>query len=459
MKAKRILTLLLASVLLLTCLTACGNKQPQVINPNGEVDVSEEPNRTPQKEEHMPVYDYKNLPASNFLEGKEIEISYYASKLNERNMISYNEIYEAALTFQSEVVLSKKISPAALMQIMNIIYLDTPELFMLETIYEYDTESNGNVHKVYLKYNMTPEDYAAMNEVLIQTLVMDISDFKYAETELEAELKIIEDLEGRLYTNKAFEIEKFHSKDPLNSFFTLVRTQQGNHLAYAKLFTHFCRKVGIESAVVVGELTNTDYAKEIGLEIGQYKTPEQAIQQTVEGTHVKGNIDYSNFYAWNIIKLNESWYHVDTLFPRLWLETKEDLRNLDIKFARTTLNVDDYTISQSRLFHINEDLLGLIPECNNKIFQSLYREGRYFLNYNANQMVIAINDRLDELVEFKYETILYQFGSEDTYDIFISTIDSTIKTYNENNSNVIQNYRIIENKETLSVVITGLIYY
>ena len=74
-------------------------------------------------------------------------------------------------------------------------------------------------------------------------------------------------------------------------------------------------------------------------------------------------------------------------------------------------------------------------------------------------MVIAINDRLDELVEFKYETILYQFGSEDTYDIFISTIDSTIETYNENNSNVIQNYRIIENKETLSVVITGLIYY
>ena len=101
MKAKRILTLLLSSVLLLTCLTACGNKQPQIINPNGEVDVSEEPNRTPQKEEHMPVYDYKNLPASNFLEGKEIEISYYASKLNDRNMISYNEIYDREETKDS----------------------------------------------------------------------------------------------------------------------------------------------------------------------------------------------------------------------------------------------------------------------------------------------------------------------------------------------------------------------
>ena len=54
MKAKRILTLLLASILLLTSLTACGNKQPQIINPNGEIEVSEEPNSAP-KEEHLPT--------------------------------------------------------------------------------------------------------------------------------------------------------------------------------------------------------------------------------------------------------------------------------------------------------------------------------------------------------------------------------------------------------------------
>ena len=34
-----------------------------------------------------------------------------------------------------------------------------------------------------------------------------------------------------------------------------------------------------------------------------------------------------------------------------------------------------------------------------------------------------------------------------------------LEGYNENNGDVIQNYRLIENKETLSVLLTDLIYY
>lgn len=459
MKTKRILTLLLTLVLLLTSLTACGNKQPQIINPNGEVDVSEEPDRTPPKEEYMPTYDYKNLEPSNTLNGKEIEMSYYASKLSERNMISYNEIYEAAKTFQAEVVLTKKISPSTLMQIMNIIYLDTPELYMLETIYEYDTESNGNVHKVYLKYNMTQESYSVFNERFLKSTITDINSFKRKNTEYAAETEIIRKLETKNYDGDFnSQKEDFYSKDSGSSIFSLVTANRGDHLAFAKLFNYYCRKTGIESAVVIGELTNTDYAVEIGLNIGQYKPPTEAIQQTIDGTHVKVNIDYSSFYAWNIIKLNNQWYHVDVLFPQLWTKSNQELKDLSTSI-KTTLNVDDYTISQSRLFHINEDLLGLIPECNQKTFQYLYREGNYFLNYNANQIVIVINSRLDEIIRKKTKLVVYQFDSEEVYDIFMSCFDSVVEAYNENNANVIQNYNIIENKETLTIVINRFIFF
>ena len=458
MKAKRILTLLLASILLLTSLTACGNKQPQIINPNGEIEVSEEPNSAP-KEEHLPTYDYKNLEPSNKLEGKEIEVSYYASKLNERNLISYNEIYEAAMTFQAEVVLSKKISPTALMQIMNIIYLDTPELYMLENIYEYDTESNGNVHKVYLKYNMTPETYIVFNEQFLKKTLSDINSLKQGKTEFEVENKIVEKLNSKMFNNSSSNaIEEFYSSSPLSSIFTIVRSSKGNHLAFAKLFNYYCRKTGLESAVVIGELTNTDYAKQIGLNIGTYKPLTEAIKQTIDGTHVKVNIDYSCFYAWNIIKLNNQWYHVDVLFPELWHQSTEGIKDYDISI-NTTINVDDYTISQSRLFHVNEDLLGLIPECNQKTFQSLYRSGNYFLNYNANQIVVVVNSKLDEFVRNKTKMAYYQFDSEEVYDIFISSFDEIVEAYNENNANVIQNYSIIENKETLSIVIYKLLYF
>ena len=101
----------------------------------------------------------------------------------------------------------------------------------------------------------------------------------------------------------------------------------------------------------------------------------------------------------------------------------------------------------------------MIPECNSKIFQSSYRNGNYFLNYTAGQINVPITQKIDELVENKLTTILYQFGSEETYDIFMKKFDQIIEGYNENNGDIIQNYRLIENKETLSVLLTDLIYY
>ena len=151
MKIKRIIALACSALILVTSLAGCKNDQT-TINPNGEIEVSEEIDTSDVvSEQEMPVYDYKNLPASNELSGKEIETSYYARELSDRNKGCYDEIYNAALTFQTEVVLSSShvVSPESLKKIMNIIYLDTPELYMLETEYSYDLDSSGNVSKIY----------------------------------------------------------------------------------------------------------------------------------------------------------------------------------------------------------------------------------------------------------------------------------------------------------------------
>ena len=462
MKIKRIIALACSALILVTSLAGCKNDQT-TINPNGEIEVSEEIDTSDVvSEQEMPVYDYKNLPASNELSGKEIETSYYARELSDRNKGCYDEIYNAALTFQTEVVLSSShvVSPESLKKIMNIIYLDTPELYMLETEYSYDLDSSGNVSKIYLKYVISQSDYEELNKTIVQTLTDTTSQFKYAETEYDAELSIVETIESVFYVTKMENPDYFSGKNPTSSFFTIIRTTSGDHLAFAKAFSYYCKKIGIDSAVVVGELTNTDYAKEIGINIGQYQGTGGAFKETTDGTHVDVNIDYSTFYAWNIIKLNDKWYHVDVLFPKQWKEAhSEETQNIAADKLRTTLNVDDYTISQSRLFYVNEDILGLIPECNSKIFQSSYRNGNYFLNYTAGQINVPITQKIDELVENKLTTILYQFGSEETYDIFMKKFDQIIEGYNENNEDVIQNYRLIENKETLSVLLTDLIYY
>ncbi len=111
------------------------------------------------------------------------------------------------------------------------------------------------------------------------------------------------------------------------------------------------------------------------------------------------------------------------------------------------------------MFFINEEILGLIPECNEKIFQTFYRQGDYILNYNDSQIATAMNVKLNELVETKPNEKIYQFGSEETYNLFVKKFDSIIKNYNENNGNVIQNYDIVENKAMLCIVLKNLLYY
>ena len=119
MKLKRIGIFSLIAVMLLGTLTGC-NKGPTIINPNGEIESSEEDHAPIDKTQYMPVYDYKSLPLSNKLKNEELE-SYYMRQLSERAIICYDEIYNAAKKKKKEIVLSKSISPEALKQIMNTV--------------------------------------------------------------------------------------------------------------------------------------------------------------------------------------------------------------------------------------------------------------------------------------------------------------------------------------------------
>lgn len=442
-------------------LFGCGGEE-KVQSVQGEIDTSGEIATQETADEEvaeMPYYDYKNLPESNPLAEEEFS-SYYARQLNEQSQIIYDEIYNAANEYQSEVALSKVIAVDTLKNIMNIIYLDTPELYMLDTKYSYDVNESGFVEKVYLYYAFTKETYESVHTSLLKTLTYNVSGLKKSDSQLDAEESIISRADSVQYTTEPFESKNFTGSNPQDSFYSVCTSNpKGSSLAIAKLVNYYCRKSGIDSAIVIGEITTTDFANNIGLNLKPYTGTNNMLTETVNGSHVDVVADYSGFYAWNIIELNDEWYHLDTIFPRLWKSSESTLKSIDVESMRTTGNVNDYTISQSRLFYVNEDVLGLIPECTGKNFQFLYRSGNYILDYNSNQIVIAITQKLDDLIKNKSTIKLYQFGSEDTYNLFVNNFDKTVNTYNQNNGNAIQNYRILENKETLTIVICDLIYY
>ena len=375
------------SILLLTFIfSGCGKQEETSVNINGEVEVSETTENTQNNTENsLPVYDYKNLPVSDKQSEKEFE-SYYKGLLSERNRICYDEIYNAAQNFQNELVLSKSISPETLRDIMDIIYLDTPELYMLEPSYEYDTDVNGTVYKLYLKYCISEKNFETYKNTFLESTIPLISALKNSKDQSSIELEIISRIENINYSVKLKEgfFEDYIGKHPEDSILTIIKKGTGSSIAMAKFFNYYCRKAGVNSTIILGEITDTNYANNIGLQLNEYKPLSEIYTEKVEGSHVCVDIDYSSFYAWNIIELNNEWYHVDIPFY-IKAYSNMEIERIKLEKARMLLNVDDYTISQSRLFFVNEEILGLTPECNSKTFQSIYRQGDYILNYRRNE--------------------------------------------------------------------------
>lgn len=458
MKFKRAIPLLLAAVMIVGSLSGCGNNGgPQYIGEVTDESFTQEPYSDEQSvAETMPRYDYKTLPTADKISGKEFPTSYYARLLPERNKIVFDEIYAGAKDFQDEVVLSKQPSPKELEKIMNIIYLDTAELYMLDTTYGYDTDSNGYVYKVYLTYIMDKERYEDIEKNVVSTMSYTLSDFINSQDTYEAENKILAAVEDK-YTSE-IRNEEFPQDAYKSSILPLFLGLKGNHISVAKLFSYYCRMTGIDCAVVVGELTSTDFAHSIGLEIPEYKEPAEAIKQTISDSHVIVECDYTSFYAWNIVKINDAWYHVDPIMTPLMKNSQSFMEYIDNNKLRLLENVPDYTISQSRLFYVNEDVLGLIPECKSVTFQSFYRSGDYFLNYTEAQNTVATMNFLDKMIQEKPARKVLQFQTEEGYNIFMKNIERLITTYNNNNSHPIRSHAIYGNRETLSVIIYNLVY-
>ena len=437
----------------------CGNKKPTQ-NINGEVEEATidtpDNSKNEQAIDQLPTYDYKNLPKSNAL-SKEDYNSFYAEQLTTNMKITYDEIYNAAKEFLAETVLSKPVSPENLQKIMNIIYLDTPELFMLETDYSYDTDANGNVSKIYLKYIIEPEYREQIMKQAVSDSSRIVSSLRNEDNELEVEMKLLKQMEQSRYSSKNIQ-EGFTSEHYKDSFYAMLRGT-GSDIARAKYFSYFCRKAGINATIMVGELTSTNLFVGTTYEKPAFKNVEDIIVKMVDGSHVDVSCDYSGLYAWNIIQLNEKWYNVDTMLTSVLKEKDPYFADVDSESIRLLVNVDDYIISQSRIFYMNEDLLGLTPQCNDKNFQFKYREGKFILNYNTSQMPIIISKKLDELISKKSKSVIYQFGTEESFDLFVSIFDKSVEIYNKNNGNAIQNYAIEPHRDFLTVVIKDLIFY
>lgn len=488
---KRFFILFLSLSLFATTLTGCANNtsstQSSSVIQFGDITEDKTEESTQQTQNNvtnisLPTYHESDLPSS-IIKERNVEVnytSYYYDQLESRLKIVYDQLVIAIKEFQPEVALTKKITPEELQLIFNMLYLDTPNLMQLDSSYMYMVDDTGYVYIVGLQYLMSETDYNAF----YSSLEDKKSGLRKHNNDYQTEQTAISNLSSVKFNQNTYEYGEF--TESYEEIKKVIEEKKGNSIGIAKTLNYFFRTAGLESCVITGELVSNSFYEGIDNEkfiansglnaFGDMESAYYEAQPTIDikfaDIYNEGNIyyvdnHYSSLWAWNAVKIDNSWYNVDLAYSSLInVANKRVLYDLGNNIFN---NVPDLTMSQTRIWHDNEKTLGISPSCNSYGFQYSYRNMMYLLPHNELQAIKRINTILDLLCGYNQETaqkdqyiektnyVTYQFADENTFNYFVENFDNEVDHYNSLNANVIQSYDFFYNRDSLTISIYNVV--
>lgn len=449
-KIKKITSLTLILPLLLT---ACSSSTVQEI---GKVDKKEE-------KEYIQVNKeadlYKQYKVSKIDKVKPIKESwYYRNILNDREKFVYSEVKTAYMTFQKEVDFSKPISESSFMKVMNIIYFDTPELMMLDKNYSYKLDINNNVLKLIPKYSAKKEDLEIRKKNLDEQVANMVSQSRDEATSkiitnLYEDFKVEGTKEGMM--NKDYEKEVYAMKDDQGKMYG------SSPLATSLKFSYFLKERGIDAFVKLGVLTTDEFTQIPKDEKNkkEYSTipsftgfnKDKLIKKDKKDDIYTITMDQGNVYSWVVAKIEGEWYNLDSTFD-YYVNERVGIPKNTLKFA------SDYILSHSRIFNINEELLGITPPCNNVYYMDSVGDKGFILAKSQTEMNNFIDTQLESLTKNNKDAFYNQFENSETMDRYIRSFPESLNRVNEKTNSKIHSYNMIVHRPTLSVYINKIIY-
>ena len=250
MKSKKMISLII-SLIVICSTSSCSQGVVKKVAENGELNQQNLPQAQidPSTDNTIPSYDTSELPSSTTLVSKEELPSYYVRKLNQRSYTDYNDIKNAANSFESEVLLTKPISPEELFQIMTIINLDDPILFQLASEYSYNLDDSGYVNKVYLSYSMDKNEYTSKYSKVLDRLQNMYSKINVSDQDTALTSK----KSGTEYNVEQVALSLIRNLNCLSSNSdSTVADDSLDMFSSTKLFNLYGRYVGLDCAIKIG---------------------------------------------------------------------------------------------------------------------------------------------------------------------------------------------------------------
>lgn len=201
---------------------------------------------------------------------------YIYSQLSEKEREYYRIMRDAVCNFEEEAVFPEALPAETLRKIFVAVYYGENDIFWLSSVF-YRHQSDSFTHK--LDYRFTPEEVQSMQSEIDSKVSEIFSSLDSTATDYEKLLAF----HDRLVTGCTFNEGTEYSNTVYGALVTGAAQCEG----YAFTFEYLCKQAGIECF-------------------------------TVTGTNPQGAL-----HAWNMVKLDGMWYHVDCTWDDPILETPD----------------------------------------------------------------------------------------------------------------------------------------
>lgn len=296
--------------------------------------------------------------------GKTDVYYYYYELLNENEKAVYDSILNGYKDLKSDIDLEINLSDLNKMVLM--VAADHPELFWVDSNYEYMTNTKDNTIILRPQYNCSEKEKEKRETEILSSTESILSELSTETDEYEKVKKVFEYLIDTI-------IYELDAPDNQNIYSSLVN-KRSVCAGYAKATQYLLQKSGITTLYVTGEILNRGY------------------------------------HAWNIVKCNGDYYQVDTTFGDsnyTNLVRGEELElPSELSYNYAYLCCNDSVIYRDRA----KDEILSVPSCTKGDNNYYVLNGSYYEQYS-----LEIDDAIADSVKKGNHSWQCQFSNKDAY--------------------------------------------
>lgn len=351
--------------------------------------------------------------------GTPYENSYFCDSFSEAEQSLYETLkdnYKAGVT---EIELAMDVTAEELRRVIRIILLDEPAFFYIEKRYEFSMRGDYVDH-VRLFYRTEISEIVLLQDeykgYMAKSMVVGKSEF--ATTTALCEEMLDKNRLDEAVSDPAF-------KETLSDtvYGAVLRGAAIGNEGVAKLLTALLRASGVETMTVYGVLTNNEM-KEYGYAMTDSRNPE--IVTLKEDDYYQVQMDTSDLYAWNLVRLNNKWYHIDMTYNML-VHNAERMKPFASLKLMPFFCLSDEQAASSRNFYPTEALLGIQPMAESRNFIWAYRKGAPYIASSSKPMLATnIKEQVALQLHAGAENILIQFADTELYYYFKDNADQVL---------------------------------